>query len=98
MHKYLHISKKSSTFATDLGMLNDGQTTVKRRSSDSQGLRYAPVAPEKHPKFTCDILYYIFIYNILFKPIFYVKTYTSVRAWKYNSLIYEYKQSHPFEQ
>ena len=26
------------------------------------------------------------------------KTYTSVRAWKYNSLIYEYKQSHPFEQ
>ena len=26
------------------------------------------------------------------------KTYTIVRAWKYNSLIYEYKQSHPFEQ
>ena len=26
------------------------------------------------------------------------KTYTTVRAWKYNSLIYEYKQSHPFEQ
>lgn len=26
------------------------------------------------------------------------KKYTSVRAWKYNSLIYEYKQSHPFEQ
>ncbi len=26
------------------------------------------------------------------------KTYTTVRAWKYNSLIHEYKQSHPFEQ
>lgn len=44
------------------------------------------------------ILYYIFIYNILFKPIFYVKTYTSVRAWIFNSLLHEYKQSHPFEQ
>ena len=26
------------------------------------------------------------------------KTYTTVRAWKYNSLIHEYKQLHPFEQ
>ena len=26
------------------------------------------------------------------------KTYTTVRAWKYNSLIHEYKKSHPFEQ
>ena len=26
------------------------------------------------------------------------KTYTTVRSWKYNSLIHEYKQSHPFEQ
>ncbi len=26
------------------------------------------------------------------------KTYTNVRSWKYNSLIHEYKQSHPFEQ
>ena len=26
------------------------------------------------------------------------KKYTTVRAWKYNSLIYEYKQTHPFEQ
>ena len=26
------------------------------------------------------------------------KTYTTVRAWKYNSLIHEYKQSHSFEQ
>ena len=26
------------------------------------------------------------------------KIYTTVRAWKYNSLIHVYKQSHPFEQ
>ena len=26
------------------------------------------------------------------------KIYTTVRAWKYNSLIHDYKQSHPFEQ
>ena len=26
------------------------------------------------------------------------KTYTSVRAWKFNSLLHEYKQTHPFEQ
>ena len=26
------------------------------------------------------------------------KTYTTVRSLKYNSLIHEYKQSHPFEQ
>ncbi len=26
------------------------------------------------------------------------KTYTTVRAWKYNSLIHEYKKLHPFEQ
>ena len=26
------------------------------------------------------------------------KTYATVRAWKYNSLIHDYKQSHPFEQ
>lgn len=26
------------------------------------------------------------------------KTYTTVRAWKYNSLIHDYKQAHPFKQ
>ncbi|MBQ3632915.1 MAG: hypothetical protein II952_01325 [Paludibacteraceae bacterium] len=26
------------------------------------------------------------------------KTYATSRAWKFNSLIYDYKQSHPFEQ
>ena len=26
------------------------------------------------------------------------KTYTTVRAWKYNSLIHDYKQAHPFVQ
>ena len=26
------------------------------------------------------------------------KIYTTVRAWKYNSLIHDYKQSYPFEQ
>ena len=25
------------------------------------------------------------------------KSYTTLRAWKFNSLLYEYKQSHPFE-
>ena len=25
------------------------------------------------------------------------KTYTTVRAWKFNSLIHDYKQAHPFE-
>lgn len=25
------------------------------------------------------------------------KSYTTVRAWKYNSLIHDYKQSHPFD-
>jgi hypothetical protein len=26
------------------------------------------------------------------------KTYTTARAWKFNSLLHEYKQAHPFEQ
>ncbi|MBQ2540660.1 MAG: hypothetical protein II551_03325 [Paludibacteraceae bacterium] len=26
------------------------------------------------------------------------KTYTTVRAWKFNSLIHDYKQSHPFKE
>ena len=25
------------------------------------------------------------------------KSYTTLRAWKFNSLLYDYKQSHPFE-
>ena len=65
-HFYLHISKKSSTFALELWTLNDGQATVKRRSSDSQSQRAANVAP-KISQNLCTILYYIFIYNILSK-------------------------------
>ena len=48
MQNNLHISKESTTFATDLGMLNDGRTTVKRQSSDSQSQREAKVDPTKH--------------------------------------------------
>ena len=63
---YLHISKKSITFALELWTLNDGQATVKRQSSDSQSQRAANVAP-KISQNLCTILYYIFIYNILSK-------------------------------
>ena len=35
------------TFAPELGTLNDGRTTVKRRSSDSQSQRKAKVDPTK---------------------------------------------------
>ena len=60
---------KKSTFASALPYRNDGRTTVKRRWSDSQSLRLAHVEPKKSPNL-CTILYYIFIYNILFKPCF----------------------------
>ena len=57
---------KKSTFASALPYRNDGRTTVKRQSSDSQSQRAANVAPKISPNL-CTILYYIFIYNILSK-------------------------------
>ena len=56
---YLHIPIFCSTFAPALPYRNDGQTTVKRRSSDSQSQRNLPVTPQTSPNL-CTILYYIF--------------------------------------
>ena len=72
-HKVAYFSKKIpislaySVFllylCTVLPYRNDGQATVKRRSSDSQSQRNLPVKPKTSPNL-CIILYYIFIYNI----------------------------------
>ena len=59
----LHIPFFCCTFAPDFRTWNDGQTTVKRRSSDGQSQRNLPVTPQTSPNL-CIILYYIFIYNI----------------------------------
>ena len=59
----LHISFFCCTFAPAFPYRNDSQTTVKRRSSDSQSQRNLPVTPKTSPNL-CIILYYIFIYNI----------------------------------